>query len=127
VVIQLETDNPCPFFYGIYDILRKSEGSIGYIHLSRFPQDLDKTFEKVQVPADTWQYRNTALSSQTEVVRAKQDWSQVLFVFYVHPSTLVWQQRLKERYPNGSGREIPIPVANGETTGVYVFETPWER
>jgi hypothetical protein len=51
----------------------------------------------------------------------------VLFVFYVHPSTLVWQQRLKERYPNGSGREIPIPVANGETTGVYVFETPWER
>jgi hypothetical protein len=49
-----------------------------------------------------------------------------MYVFYTHPSTIAWQRMLQERYPKGSGREIPVPPSNAETNSVYVFETPWE-
>ena len=125
VVVHLDTTNPCPFFYGVYDILRSSGGRIGYVHLSTLPDDMTSIFADHRVPADSWQYRDTELAFQAETVRTRRDWSRMLFVFYSHPNTLVWQQRLKERYPNGTVREIPIPP-HIDIRAVSVFEAPWE-
>ena len=125
-VVHMETGNPCSFFYGIYDILRQSEGRIGYLYCLDLPGGPKEAMMTPRITVDTWQYRHTALASQASIVKSRQDWSRVLFVFYAHPSTVPWQQTLKERYPNGFGREILIPNLRNDATGVYVFEAPYE-
>lgn len=125
-VIHMETANPCPFFYGIFDLLKQSEGRIGYLYCLDMPGCPKDAIMNPQIAIGTWQYRNTELASQASMVKSRRDWSRLLFVFYTHPSTIPWQQMLRERYPKGVGREIVIPNLQNDTTGVYVFEAPYE-
>lgn len=126
LVIHMDGDNPCPFFYGIYDLLQQSEGRIGYIYAMDLPGGVNEAIRNPHITTATWQYRHTLLSTQADVAKSRKDWSRLMYVFYTHPSTIAWQRMLQERYPKGSGREIPVPPSNAETNSVYVFETPWE-
>jgi hypothetical protein len=124
LVIHLGTDNPCPFFYGIYDILRASEGKIGYAYALNFRGGIREAITNPRVIYGTWQYRNTELAS---VPRPRGGWSRLLFVFYLHPSTNSWQRMLQERYPQGIGRATPaFGSGSPGKLAYYIFEMPIE-
>ena len=126
LVVHLTNENPCPFFYGIYDLLQTAEGNIGYVYALSLPGGLTEAIMTPRVVPDSWQYRSTKLSEQVKSMRTKNDWSRVMYVFYNHPSTLPLQQMLHQRYPKGSAREIAMAQSNIKAGSVYVFETPWK-
>lgn len=121
-VIHMTPHNPCPFFYGIYDILKRSNGEIGYAYSLSFRGGAREAILNPRILSGSWQYRNTALASQVPYVRSKRDWQRLLYV----PVTEPLQKLLKERYPHG--RVIEIPSSGNKSSGIltyYGFEVPF--
>lgn len=126
LVVHLDGANPCPLFYGIYDILKDSHGSIGYASSLDFRGGPTEAINQPRVSVDTWQYRHTALAEQSALMKSRREWPRLLFVFYPDESTIPWQQMLKQRYPRGEGREVMAPNPSKGAGKIYAFETPWE-